>query len=27
LQEYARVQDFLKGQPDLAPVVINFKPS
>ena len=27
LHEYARVQDFLKTQPDLAPVVNNFKPS
>jgi signal transduction histidine kinase/HPt (histidine-containing phosphotransfer) domain-containing protein len=27
LQEYVRVQDFLKTQPDLAPVVINFKPA
>jgi len=26
LQEYVRVQDFLKIQPDLGPVVINFKP-
>ena len=27
LQEYERVQEFLKTQPDLAPVVVNFKPS
>jgi CheY-like chemotaxis protein/HPt (histidine-containing phosphotransfer) domain-containing protein len=27
MREYVRVQDFLKTQPDLAPVVINFKPS
>jgi signal transduction histidine kinase/HPt (histidine-containing phosphotransfer) domain-containing protein len=27
LHEYARVQEFLKTQPDLAPVVINFTPS
>ncbi|HEX9047087.1 MAG TPA: response regulator [Verrucomicrobiae bacterium] len=26
LEEYLRVQEFLKTQPDLAPVVINFKP-
>jgi signal transduction histidine kinase/HPt (histidine-containing phosphotransfer) domain-containing protein len=27
LHEYVRVQDFLKTQPDLAPVVLNFKPA
>jgi hypothetical protein len=27
LQEYNRVQEFLKTQPDLAPVINNFKPS
>jgi signal transduction histidine kinase/HPt (histidine-containing phosphotransfer) domain-containing protein len=27
MQEYVRVQDFLKTQPDLAPVVNNFKPA
>jgi CheY-like chemotaxis protein len=27
LEEYVRVQDFLKTQPDLAPVVNNFKPA
>jgi len=27
LEEYTRVQDFLKTQPDLAPVVNNFKPA
>ena len=27
LNEYQRVQEFLKTQPDIAPVVINFKPS
>ena len=27
LREYGRVQDFLKTQPDLAPVVNNFKPA
>lgn len=27
LDEYARVQEFLKKQPDLAPVVNNFKPA
>jgi len=26
-QEYARVQEFLKNQPDLAPVILNFKPA
>jgi signal transduction histidine kinase/HPt (histidine-containing phosphotransfer) domain-containing protein len=26
LHEYGRVQEFLKSQPDLAPVIINFKP-
>jgi HPt (histidine-containing phosphotransfer) domain-containing protein len=26
LEEYNRVQEFLKTQPDIAPVVINFKP-
>jgi hypothetical protein len=27
LQEYSRVQEFLKLQPDLAAVVTNFKPA
>ncbi len=27
MQEYVRVQEFLKSQPDLAPVVNNFKPA
>jgi HPt (histidine-containing phosphotransfer) domain-containing protein len=27
MAEYVRVQEFLKTQPDLAPVIINFKPS
>jgi HPt (histidine-containing phosphotransfer) domain-containing protein len=27
MHEYARVQEFLKSQPDLAPVVNNFKPA
>ena len=27
LHEYARVQEFLKTHPDLAPVVNNFKPA
>ena len=26
MDEYVRVQEFLKTQPDLAPVIINFKP-
>jgi HPt (histidine-containing phosphotransfer) domain-containing protein len=26
LNEYSRVQEFLKAQPDLAPVILNFRP-